>query len=60
MLHTRVFRIFLISDFVLTTTSILAGVLSTTDAAGGEPAEPLLYILLSRSPSSWSGFVAQV
>jgi hypothetical protein len=46
VLHTQVFRTFLISDAVLTTTSILAGVLSATDSTGGEPSESLLHVLV--------------
>ena len=46
MLHTRVFRTFLISDVLLTTASVLAGVLKATDAAGGEPSESVLYVLV--------------
>ena len=44
MRHTQVFRTFLISDAVLTTASILAGVLTATEPAGGEPSESLLHV----------------
>ena len=46
MRHTQVFRTFLISDLVLTTASILAGVLTETDSTAGEGSESLLHVLI--------------
>ncbi len=46
MPNTRVFRTFLISDVLLTTVSVLGGVLKATEAADGEPSESLLYVLV--------------
>jgi hypothetical protein len=45
MSYTRIFRTFLISDALLTTVTVLAGVLKGSDA-GREPSESLLHVLI--------------